>query len=165
MRFWNRGAEKTFGYTPLEMLGRSIHLLIPETRKEEFRHLKEEARQGGAVCCHFTTWWTKHRTPVQVLLTLSPLEDGEQTGWSLFLKDVTRRLEMEHQSRLAEHFSAISGLASGVAHEVKNPLAKGIQGTLSCRGGYKGGIQGTLSCRYKADTRDTVLQRRCGHRA
>ncbi|HEU5021350.1 MAG TPA: PAS domain S-box protein, partial [Bryobacteraceae bacterium] len=106
---WNKGAERLFGYTAEEAIGRTIvDLVIPEDRRdEETTILRRLAR--GENFDHFETL-RRHKDGrlIDVSLTISPLRDAEGriTGASKIAHDIgerkrTERLEQE-QTRILE---------------------------------------------------------------
>src|SRR5664279_1370490 len=52
---WNRGAERTFGYTAEEAVGRSIGMLLPPDTDDDMRGILDIVRRGSAVKHHETT--------------------------------------------------------------------------------------------------------------
>ncbi len=90
---WNPGAERLYGYTAQEMIGRHIEVLIPEeARKAEAAILAAVAR--GDRVEQYQTWrQRKDGTAVEVSLTLSPIADqsGTIVGVATVARDVTER--------------------------------------------------------------------------
>ena len=101
---WNRGAEKMFGYTAEEAVGRSLLMIFPPGREgEEERVLAAISR--GEVVEHFETVRVrKDGQRIYVSASISPLKDqtGKVIGASKIARDITgRRLAAEAQARLA----------------------------------------------------------------
>jgi two-component system sensor kinase FixL len=90
---WNRGAQRMYGYTPDEVLGRSIDMLVPADRRVELAGILERVG-GGEHVEHFeTVRKTKDGRLVDVSLTISPIRDaaGSIIGASAIGRDVTAR--------------------------------------------------------------------------
>jgi len=110
---WNPGAERIYGYSAAEMIGRSISLLIPSYRPEELPEIFETIRQGKAVDGLETVRIRKDGTPVEVSLTISPIKDagGRVVGASTVARDIARRKQEEN-----ERLGLIKDLTSALAH-------------------------------------------------
>ena len=103
---WNRAAERMFGYSAAEALGRPISMLVPPERIDEEDGAVERIRRGDAVG-HFETERVAkngHRVPVSV--TMSPVltPTGDVYGISVIARDLTERRALE---RNAFHLAAI----------------------------------------------------------
>jgi len=97
---WNPGAERLFGYTAKEMIGRHIEVLIPlEDRKGEAK--VAAVAQGERVEQYQTRRIRKDGTPVDVSLTLSPIADraGAIVGVATVARDLTDRQRAEARFR------------------------------------------------------------------
>jgi PAS domain S-box-containing protein len=94
---WNRGAERAFGYTAGEAVGRSITMLIPGDRLAEEDHVLARVARGESVDHFETIRQRKDGTLVDVSLTVSPIRDENGTiiGASKIARDVTARRRME----------------------------------------------------------------------
>lgn len=98
---WNKGAEGLLGYKMAEMLGQSVLKTVPIDRCEEFLRLLDRIRQGSPIENLEFIQLRKNGTPVDVLLTLSPVCDrqGRVLGASAIAHDnsssrrAQRRLE------------------------------------------------------------------------
>src|SRR6188508_1730503 len=74
---WNRSAERIFGYTAAEAVGRSIRMIIPGDRQNEEDDVLAKVRAGRSVDHYETVRQRKDGTPVWISLTVSPiLDDG-----------------------------------------------------------------------------------------
>jgi PAS domain S-box-containing protein len=89
---WNRGAEAIYGYTPGEIVGRSISVLAPPSGYHEVMATLEKLRLGQTVRCE-TVRLTKSGTPIDVSLAISPIRDAADnvTGASTIARDITER--------------------------------------------------------------------------
>jgi PAS domain S-box-containing protein len=101
---WNRAAERTFGYTAEEALGRLNVLIVPESRQEEERSVLARVRKGEAVRHFETVRESRNGALVQVSLTVSPIvtPDGTIVGVSRIARDITWQKAAEREAfRLA----------------------------------------------------------------
>jgi PAS domain S-box-containing protein len=99
---WNKGAERLFGYTPQEAIGRNITLIIPPERRNEEVTILDRIRRGERVDHFETVRIRKNGTTLDVSLTISPLKDasGHIVGASKIARDITQR--KRGQEALAE---------------------------------------------------------------
>ena len=88
---WNPGAERLYGYSSQEIIGRSLAVLLPEDRGDELARAAEEVRAGQHVAHLETTRVRKDGTLVPVSITFAPIrdEDGTVVGGSSVHRDVT----------------------------------------------------------------------------
>jgi PAS domain S-box-containing protein len=110
---WNAGAERLYGYSALEVIGRSISLLVPHYRPEQLPAIWEEIRQGRSVDQVETVRIRKDGTPVEVSVTLSPIRDltGRIIGASSVSRDITKRKQEE-----SERLALIQELTAALSH-------------------------------------------------
>ena len=101
---WNRGAERLFGYSAGEAVGKSIKMLIPADRLQEEDHILERIRNGQRVDHFETVRQRKDGTLIEVSVTISPVldETGRIVGASKVARDITRSKEVERQLRESE---------------------------------------------------------------
>ncbi|HEY2389141.1 MAG TPA: PAS domain S-box protein [Candidatus Binatia bacterium] len=120
---WNAGAERIFGYTAAEAVGRSIELIIPTERLDEEREILRRIRRGERVEHFETVRRAKDGHLLDVDLSISPVRDevGTIIGASKIARDISERkraeLERAENDRRKDEFLAI------LAHELRNPLA------------------------------------------
>ena len=104
IRSWNRAAERLFGYTAKEVIGRSIAILIPSDRLDEEPRILEQIRNGTKIEHFETVRMRKDGSFLNISLTVSPVKDsaGRIVGASKVARDVTDKVRMlELQQRLA----------------------------------------------------------------
>jgi PAS domain S-box-containing protein len=94
---WNPAAERMFGYSAGEVVGRSITLIIPSERLPEEDMVLSRIRRGEAVDHFETVRRRKDGTLLPVSLTISPVrdEDGTIIGASKIARDISERLRAQ----------------------------------------------------------------------
>ena len=119
---WNLGAEKVFGYSPDEVLGKPISMLIPDDRTDEENEIMRRVVEGQVVDHLETERKRKDGTIVPVFVTVSPVKDskGNLIGVSKIIRDITDKklAEIKH----AEEESAKTEL------RFRNTLDKMLEG-------------------------------------
>lgn len=98
---WNTAAERLFGYTAEDMIGKPILRLIPPDRHGEERQILSTISGGGSMKPFETVRITKDGRKVDVLLTVSAVldEHGRVIGASKIAHDITARKRAEEQLR------------------------------------------------------------------
>jgi PAS domain S-box-containing protein len=98
---WNLGAEKLFGHSSQEALGKSIQMLIPPQRLSEEWNLIRQIAQGESVDPFETIRVRKDGTCVDVSVNMSPVRDttGRIVGVSTVARDMTERRRVEEEIR------------------------------------------------------------------
>ena len=96
---WNPGAERIFGYTAAEAIGKSIRMIIPDELQGEEDLVLGKIKRGERVDHYETIRQRKNGTRIHISLTVSPIlnEAGEVIGASKIARDVS-----EHHKLLAE---------------------------------------------------------------
>jgi PAS domain S-box-containing protein len=97
IRSWNAGAERLFGHTPAEAIGRPITLIIPEERLDEERAILAKLRRGERIEHFETVRVAKDGRRRHISLTVSPVRDdeGHVIGASKVARDITERKQVE----------------------------------------------------------------------
>ncbi|WP_436250879.1 PAS domain S-box protein [Mesorhizobium amorphae] len=110
---WNDAAERLFGYTPAEAIGRPVTMLIPTDHLDEEGSIISRIRAGERVPSYETVRQRKDGSRVPVSLTVSPIRDGigRIIGASKIARDISATKESERRIRL---------LMREVNHRVKN---------------------------------------------
>jgi PAS domain S-box-containing protein len=119
---WNPGAERMFGYTLEEMIGRSIRAIIPPDRQREEDDVLSRIRRGESIEHYETVRMRKDGRLIDISLSVSPVRgpDGQIIGASKIARDVTEQKrmlrELEEANRSKEEFLA------NLSHELRTPL-------------------------------------------
>ena len=98
---WNQGAQRMFGYTAEEAVGKSITMLMPPDHANEEADILGKLRKGEFIQHYETTRIRKDGTAVVVSISVSPIRDaeGKVVGASKIARDVTARKRMEEALR------------------------------------------------------------------
>ncbi len=101
---WNKGAEKIYGYSAAEIIGKPITVLAPPERHAEIEGFLEKIRRGETVVNYESDRIRKDGTRIYVALTLSPIRDaaGKISGISTIARDITERKNAEFVLRQSE---------------------------------------------------------------
>jgi len=133
---WNPAAERIFGYTANEAIGRSIRMLIPADLQSEEDLVLSKIKAGEKVDHYETTRLRKDGTSIAISLTVSPIRNkqGEIVGASKIARDVSERVRLESitasvarenarlyaeardANRVKDEFLAV------LSHELRTPL-------------------------------------------
>jgi PAS domain S-box-containing protein len=113
---WNEAAERLFGYTAEEAIGRPVTMLIPEDRQGEEPEIMSRIRRGERIDHYETIRRRKDGTLIDMSLTVSPIKNdmGRVIGASKIGRDISERKRAEQQREL---------LLAELSHRVKNTLA------------------------------------------
>ncbi len=116
---WNSAAERLFGYSADEMIGRSIQILMPLERSEDYLGIISRIARGERVEHYETIRRRKDGTLIEVSVTASPVRDetGKIIAVSKTARDLSVWREIERdRERTREMFLATLG------HDLRNPL-------------------------------------------
>lgn len=100
IQYWNAGAERLFGYTEAEALGRSLDIIIPESLRRRHWDGYEKTMQSGATRYGAGDLLAvpavrKDATRISIEFTITPFHDasGQMLGIAAVMRDVTKRFE------------------------------------------------------------------------
>jgi PAS domain S-box-containing protein len=139
---WNKGAQSLFGYTAAEAVGKSVVMLIPESRHNEEPRILDRIRRGERIDHYETVRQRKDGSLIDISLSVSPIRtaEGRIIGASKIARDISERKRKEAQ---------ITTLAREVEHRSRNVLAT-VQATVHLSqadtpGELKQAIEGRIS--------------------
>ncbi len=121
---WNRGAERFYGYSADEAIGRSVQMLIPHELDQELPGILARLARGEVVESYETVRLHREGRRVDVSVTVSPTHDarGKVIGASSIARDITHKREAEAARRERDLLRCVAALAAAAAHEINNPL-------------------------------------------
>jgi PAS domain S-box-containing protein len=126
---WNKGAERIFGYTADQMIGRPISLLAPPDRADEMPAILERIKRGERVEHFESVRRGKDGRLVNVSLTVSPILDfsGKIVGASKIARDITERVLAvesiaQQADRLARSNANLQQFSYAASHDLQEPL-------------------------------------------
>ena len=101
---WNNGAERIYGYSAGEILGKHVSILTPPERPDEIPQIMEKLGRGERTQPCETVRITKDGRRIHISLTMSPIRDntGKIIGASAVDRDITDRKRVEEKLRAQE---------------------------------------------------------------
>ena len=129
---WNPAAERMFGYTAAEIIGKPVALLFPPDLRKEDGEIMARITAGRKIRTYETRRVRKDGREIQVSITVSPIRNsaGEIVGASQIIRDITERKASEQrmgnlQAELIHlaRWNTMGMMASSLAHELNQPLA------------------------------------------
>ena len=126
---WNPSAERIFGYTADEMIGRPIATIAAPDRLSEMPMILARIRRGDRIEHYETVRKRKDGRLIDIALTVSPVRDesGRIIGASKIARDVTERRKLEkavlrQSEELARWNSQLQQVAYATSHDLQEPL-------------------------------------------
>jgi PAS domain S-box-containing protein len=118
---WNPAAERIFGLSTAQALGRPITDLLP---RDDYGDARRRLGEGTPRHAFETTATAGQPRPAELAVTLSARHGrhGGLEGLIAIVRDITAQREVEKQLRQSEKLTALGQLAGGIAHDFNNLL-------------------------------------------
>lgn len=126
---WNKGAERIFGYTAAEVVGKPVSILAAPERRDDMFAILDKIRQGQHVEHYETLRRRKDGEIIHVSLSVSPVRDrsGRIIGASKIARDITDRKRIESELKrsndeLRRANQDVETFAYSASHDLQEPL-------------------------------------------
>jgi two-component system sensor kinase FixL len=123
---FNPAAERMFGWTAEEIVGKKVNLLMPDNEAAEHDehvaryHQTGEARAVGRVMA--LTAKRKNGEPFPVEVSLAEIPAENEVHYAAFIRDMSEKSRLQAQLLESERLAAIGTTAAKIGHEIANPL-------------------------------------------
>jgi PAS domain S-box-containing protein len=134
---WNRSAQRIFGYTADEIIGKHFNILVPDKNAVYVEEILADVRNGEAVSQKEGQCLTKSGEKIYVSVTVSPIlnNTSQVSGVAVVARDITQRIEMERvlkqtamdlsiaRDQALEASNLKSAFVANISHELRTPLS------------------------------------------
>src|SRR6266513_2533985 len=149
---WNKEAERLFGYSAGEIIGKPITVLVPPDRRNQELEIMERLRRGERIVRYETPHRRKDGTSLDISLAVSPIKDenGHVIGASKIARDITERVRTDRRRStqyVVSNLLAGSWTLAEVATQILEAIASSGDWAFAAIWIYDGAASG-LRCRY-----------------
>lgn len=157
---WNPAAERLYGWSAAEMIGRPVTCLVPPELLAEYGRQREQTVHGTPPRQAESWRLRKDGTRFPVSISYAPMRGptGEPIGVMAIADDVSERRLLEDQLRQSHRLEAVGRLAGGIAHDFNNVLtviiatAELLLGGFSTEDPRRGEVAEVLRAAHRAAT-------------
>ena len=124
--FYNKGAEKIFGYRAEEVLGRDLDLILtPDCAPDHYEAVKryletKRPKKIGHIAELIATRRSGEKFPVNISFSTFELEG--RIYFTAIITDLTEIKELQERAKRMERLALLGRVVAEIAHEIKNPL-------------------------------------------
>jgi PAS domain S-box-containing protein len=133
----NTSTVEMFGYSRKEIIGNSMDLVLLDKSIQQYiqDNIQNDLNKKGFMHIPDLPMICKNGTIIHTELRITPLVDehGIRNGWLSMIRDITEqkraeneKKELETRAQLASRLATVGEMASGIAHEINNPLTSVI---------------------------------------
>lgn len=126
IELFNPAAERIFGYTRAEVVGRNVRLLMPEPYASEHQgyldHYEQTGERRAIGRIRTVAAQRKSGEVFPIELSVTEIRSGNEVRYGAFIRDISDKVRLQEQLVERERLAAIGTTAATFAHEVGNPL-------------------------------------------
>jgi len=124
IEFWGKGAERLYGYTPEEILGRPVGILHDGVDSQNLREAVAKIRNGETIFDPSSRGRHKDGHLIPISVQVYPIKDKAKriVAYAATHRDISEMKQMEGQLLHAQRMETAGLLAGGVAHDFNNIL-------------------------------------------
>src|SRR5207302_5889607 len=106
---WNPAAERLYGYTAQEIVGKPIATIVPNELRDDLAVIMQQLKAGKKIDHHETTRMRKDGTYINVSVTISPIKDASEKiiGASTIARDITGQKKAEEREQFLSEVSKV----------------------------------------------------------
>ena len=121
---WNMAAERIFGYSRPEIVGRNMALLAPDSLVGEFEQVAKQVGRGQVIRDMVTTRLRKGGDVFPANITFAPVRgnDDRVVAYSALVRDISEKQELQERLVNSQQHGALDRLVPSLFHEVSNRL-------------------------------------------
>ena len=133
IRFWNKSAERIFGYKKNEVMGQHANLIVPKNLRREFKDYADLARKKQAVLYYETKRKAKNGRLIDLSISRSPLVDPNSkkvVGDIVSMRDISEKILAERSQRELQQNRELTAIIQEHVEDERKSLARELHDEL-----------------------------------
>jgi len=133
IRFWNKSAERIFGYKKNEVMGQHANLIVPKYLRREFKDYADLARKKQAVLYYETKRKAKNGRLIDLSISRSPLVDPNSkkvVGDIVSMRDISEKILAERSQRELQQNRELTAIIQEHVEDERKSLARELHDEL-----------------------------------
>ena len=133
IRFWNKSAERIFGYKKNEVMGQHANLIVPKNLRREFKDYADLARKKQAVLYYETKRKAKNGRLIDLSISQSPLVDPNSkkvVGDIVSMRDISEKILAERSQRELQQNRELTAIIQEHVEDERKSLARELHDEL-----------------------------------
>ena len=133
IRFWNKSAERIFGYKKNEVMGQHANLIVPKNLRREFKDYADLARKKQAVLYYETKRKAKNGRLIDLSISRSPLVDPnskKMVGDIVSMRDISEKILAERSQRELQQNRELTAIIQEHVEDERKSLARELHDEL-----------------------------------
>jgi len=133
IRFWNKSAERIFGYKKNEVMGQHANLIVPKYLRREFKDYADLAKKKQAVLYYETKRKAKNGRLIDLSISRSPLVDPNSkkvVGDIVSMRDISEKILAERSQRELQQNRELTAIIQEHVEDERKSLARELHDEL-----------------------------------